>query len=74
MRNSHRSGGTRGLGGGSVVFNVIDGDNNTVDFTLCGGCNSVYFDHGTLNVKIDSCGANGNNVNGQPAENKAYTL
>jgi hypothetical protein len=62
------------LGGGSNIFNILEGDNNSVDFTLCGGCNSVYFDQGSLTVKIQGCGWGGNNVNGKPAENMTYSL
>jgi hypothetical protein len=64
---------TFGGGGGNVV-NILAGTDNTVDFSDGGGCNSAYFTQGSLTSIIASCGANGNNVNRTPAENKIYTL
>jgi hypothetical protein len=61
-------------GGGSIVTNILSGTDNSVDFTTVGGCNAVNFSHGTLSVNIDSCGAGGDGINGQPAERKVYTL
>jgi hypothetical protein len=60
--------------GGSIVANILSGTDNIADFTNAGGCNSVYFEHGSLTSIIQSCGMQGNNINGAPAENKVYTL